>query len=63
MALYKAKKELFELDNPHFGVHKLKAFKKGQFLEITSPELLPKEVLECLELKKEKKTKKKKENK
>ena len=54
MALYKAKKELFELDNPHFGVHKLKAFKKGQFLEITSPELLPKEVLECLELKKEK---------
>ena len=62
MALYKAKKELFELDNPHFGVHKLKAFKQGQFLEITSPELLPKDVLDCLELKKEKKTKKK-ENK
>ena len=63
MALYKAKKELFELDNPVLSVHKLKILKQGQFLEITSPELLPKAVLDCLELKKEKKTKKKKENK
>ena len=51
MALYKAKKELFELENQHFGVHKLKAFKEGQYLEITEPNKLPKKVLACLELK------------
>jgi len=61
MALYKAKKELFELENPYFGVHKLKAFKEGQYLEITEPNKLPKEVLACLEL--EKSTKKKKGDK
>ena len=58
MALYKAKKELFELENPYFGVHKLKAFKEGQYLEITEPNKLPKEVLACLELEKPKKKKK-----
>ena len=58
MALYKAKKELFELDDPCFGVHKMKAFKEGQYLEITEPKKLPKKVLECLELKNLKKKKK-----
>ena len=58
MALYKAKKELFELENQHFGVHKLKAFKEGQYLEITEPNKLPKKVLVCLELKGLKKKKK-----
>ena len=60
MALYKAKKELFKLDDPYFGVHKMKSFKQGQYLEITEPDKLPKEVLECLELDKPKKKKKKK---
>ena len=58
MALYKAKKELFELENQHFGVHKLKAFKEGQYLEITEPNKLPKKELACLELKGLKKKKK-----
>ena len=58
MALYKAKKELFELDNPHFGVHKMKAFREGLYLEITEPDKLPKDVLGCLELKNLKKKKK-----
>ena len=58
MALYKAKKELFELENQHFGVHKLKAFKEGKYLEITEPNKLPKKVLACLELKGLKKKKK-----
>tara|TARA_Y100000310_G_scaffold140200_1_gene139578 strand:+ start:78 stop:263 length:186 start_codon:yes stop_codon:yes gene_type:complete len=58
MALYKAKKSLFELDNQYFGVHKIKAFKEGQYLEITEPNKLPKKVLECLELKNSKKKKK-----
>ena len=58
MALYKAKKELFELDDPYFGIHKMKTFKEGQYLEITKPENLPKKVLECLELKNSKKKKK-----
>lgn len=58
MALYKAKKELFRLENPYFGIHKLKAFKEGQYLEITEPNKLPKEVLECLEPYKPKKKKK-----
>ena len=58
MALYKAKKGLFELDNQYFGVHKIKAFKEGQYLEITEPNKLPKKVLECLESYKSKKKKK-----
>ena len=58
MAKYKAKNELFELDDPFFGVHKLKAFKEGQYLEITEPDKLPIKVLECLELKNSKKKKK-----
>ena len=58
MALYKAKKELFELENQYFVVHKLKAFKEGQYLEITEPNKLPKKVLACLELKGLKKKKK-----
>jgi len=58
MALYKAKKELFKLENQYFGVHKLKAFKEGQYLEITDTSKLPKEVLECLEPSKPKKKKK-----
>ena len=58
MALYKAKKELFELDDPYFGIHKLKTFKEGQYLEITDSDKLPKMVLECLELKNSKKKKK-----
>ena len=58
MALYKAKKELFELEDSYFGVHKIKAFKEGQNLEITEPNKLPKKVLECLESNKPKKKKK-----
>lgn len=58
MALYKAKKELFELDDPYFGIHKRKAFKEGLYLEITEPKKLPKKVLECLELKGSKNKKK-----
>ena len=58
MARYKAKKGLFKLTDPHFGIHKLKALKEGQYLEITEPNKLPKKVLECLEVEKPKKKKK-----
>lgn len=58
MALYKAKKGLFELKDPCFGVHKMKAFKEGKYLEISEPNILPKDVLDCLEIKTSKKKKK-----
>lgn len=61
MALYKAKKSLFELKDPFFGPHKLKTLKQGQYIEITEPNKLPADVKKCLELK-SKTTKKKGDN-
>tara|TARA_Y100001963_G_scaffold157825_1_gene255233 strand:+ start:363 stop:545 length:183 start_codon:yes stop_codon:yes gene_type:complete len=60
MGLYKAKKGLFDLENKYFGVHKLQILKEGKCIDITCPELVPDEVMKCLELKKEKKNKEKK---
>ena len=46
--------------NQYFGVHKLQVLKEGKYIDITCPELVPDEVMKCLELKKEKKNKEKK---
>ena len=62
MAKFKAKKELFELENIFFGVHKLKSLKEGNYIEITEPNKLPEDVKKCLEIEKVK-SKPKKESK
>ena len=56
----KATSAFKELKNKHFGVHKVKAFEKGDVLEITSPELIPAEVFATLEEVGKTKTKKQK---
>ena len=46
---YKAGKDFKALKNKHFGPHKIKALESGEAIEITLPELLPKDVLSTLE--------------
>ena len=49
MTQYKAGKDFKALKNKHFGPHKIKALESGETIEITSPELLPADVLKTLE--------------
>jgi hypothetical protein len=45
----KATSAFKELENKHFGVHKVKALLEGGVLEITSPDFIPAEVFATLE--------------
>ena len=61
MAKYKAKAGFKDLENKHFGVHKVHALLNGAVIDITIPENIPEDVMKTL--KEIKESKPKKENK
>ena len=61
MAKYKAKAGFKDLENKHFGVHKVHALLNGAVIDITIPENIPEDVMKTL--KEIKDSKPKKENK
>ena len=54
----KAKKGFADLDNKHFGVHKVNALLNGAVIDITIPENIPEDVMKTLQEVKESKPKK-----
>ena len=61
MAKYKAKAGFKDLENKHFGFHKVHALLNGAVIDITIPENIPEDVMKTL--KEIKDSKPKKENK
>ena len=49
MEYYKAKKEFMDLEDKHFGVHKVKLLEDGASIPISNTKLVPSKVMDCLE--------------